>query len=291
MSQFTQFTSTFNSGASTYRTEKLGSLLMKEATLEDLTFALSRYFVDSHVTTPTTVPPQIEYAKIVDTGLAQLNFFKFVAQNLYALTSYANHDFGKFTVLSPVGSFSRVTKEEFTENKDYYLHRSVLEQQLSDVQPLELVRAVRLVLQKLVFRFFRTYDLDETREVGKKVVKVCNPSDATFRRGDHTITTEDFRDFVETLLDACRVVNTYSPELKEFRDVFSQAARTAKQMREEYKQEQQQQHHQHRQQQNHGQSSKSHPRFKSADKRFTQQSHHTQVTAPTPASVPAPASV
>lgn len=231
MSDFTTFTNTFNGGASTYRTENIANVTMKDANLEDLTFALCQYFCDSLTTTDKTIPPQAKYAELVNTGLTHLDFFKFVAQTLFRVIRYADSDFAKFTVLSRIESFSKITKEEYLDNKDYYLHRSVLEQQLKEVQPLELIRAVRLVLQQLLFRFFRTYNVDETREVAKKVVKVCDPSNATFRRGDHQITTEEFRDFTEDLIAACHQVDAFSLELTEFRDVFVNAAKTAKQMR------------------------------------------------------------
>ena len=269
MSNFTHFVTTFKAGTGVYNTQNLGGLLMKEANLEDLTYALSRYFVDSMVTTEQSIPPQVEYAKIVNDGLTQLDFFKVVAQNMFRLTSYGKSEFGKFTVYSTIESFSRVTKEEFTNNKGYYLHRSVLEQQLSKIQPLELIRAMRLALQKLVFRFFHTYDVNEMREIGNKQVKVCDAASATFRRGEHNITTEEFCDFVELLIDTCRIMNTYSAELTEFRDVFLNAARTAKQMREAYvaehprpKQKQGSQQRQHNGSQNYSQQQKGQPRFK-----------------------------
>ena len=234
MSDFTTFANTFNGGAHTYRSENIGNVTMKDANLEDLAFSLCHYFVDSLTTTDKTIPPQAKYAELVNTGLTQLEFFKFVAQTLFRVIHYANSEFAKFTVLSRIESFSKITKEEYLDNKDYYLHRSVLEQQLKEVQPLELIRAVRLVLQQLLFRFFRTYNVDETREVAKKIVKVCDPSNATFRRGDHQITTEEFRDFTEDLITACHQVDAFSQDLSEFRDVFVNAAKAAKQMRLDY---------------------------------------------------------
>jgi hypothetical protein len=285
MTDFTAFSSTFNADAGIYRAENLGTLLMKEATLEDLTFALSRYFVDSLVTTDKSIPPQVEYAKLVNTGLSQLNFFKFVASTLHRLFDYTDAEFSNFTVLSRVDAFTRVSKEEFEESKGYYPYRSVLEQQLTDVQPIELVRAVRLVLQKLVYRFFHTYDVHEMREVGKKNVKVCDPSNATFRRGDRNITTEEFRDFIEVLLEACDVVNGYTQELTEFRDVFTQAARVAKQMRDEYRQanpvQQRQQKSQQQNSQQRPQNRNSQPRFKPQNRRFTQKPKQVNTQQPT----------
>jgi hypothetical protein len=237
MSDFTTFASIFNAGASTYRNENVGNILMKDATLADLTYTLSQYFTDSLTTTEKTIPPQAKYAELVNTGLTQLNFFNFVAQSLFRVISYGDYEFGKFTVFSRVESFSKITKEEYLANKDYYLNRFVLEQQLKEVQPLEIIRAVRLALQQLIFRFFRTYDVNEKREFGKKSVKVCDPTSATFRRDDRQITTEEFRYFVEDLISACGLINKFTPELTEFRDVFVTAAKTAKQMRAEFQKE------------------------------------------------------
>ena len=238
MSNFSTFDSTFNEGASSYRNFNTGDVLMKNSNLEDLTFSLCNYFVNSLVVTDKTIPPQVEYAKTVDTGLTNLKLFEFVANTLVPLIKFAdNKHFGEFTILSRIESFSKVSKEEFQEYKDYYLYRSVLDLSLTDVQPLELLRAVRLALQKLVYRFFRTYDPNETHEVGKKIVPVCNASNATFRRGDHNITTDEFRNFIDDLLVACRFMNQFSKDLSEFRNVFSSAASTAKTMRETYNKE------------------------------------------------------
>lgn len=238
MSDFATFATTFNEGARIYRAEKIGELPMKEANLEDLTFSLCQYFLDTLTTTDKTIPPQAKYVEIVNAGLSKLGFFKFVAQTLFRVIHYADSEFAKFTVLSQIESFSKITKEEYDDNKDYYLHRSVLEQQLKFVQPIELIRAVRLALQKLLFRFFHTYDVDETREVAKKIVKVCEPSNATFRCGDRQITTEEFRDFTEDLIAACQQVKAFSENLSEFRVVFVDAAKVAKQMRLDYQAQQ-----------------------------------------------------
>jgi hypothetical protein len=239
MSSSTNMSSLFYTGANNFFFEKNGDILLKDANFLNLTNALCYYFNESLFSIVQTNLPQAKYAEIVVNGLKQLDFFKFVSNSMFNLYRYLYNDFAKFTVLAKVGSFSKVTKEEYLENKDYYLNRVVLEQQLKDVQPIELIRAVRLVLQQLLYRFFHTYDVDEKREVGKKLISVCNPSNATFIKGERRITTEEFCEFLEELCSSCRIINAFTPELCEFRDVFKSAATTAKQMRLEFHQKKQ----------------------------------------------------
>jgi len=117
-----------------------------------------------------------------------------------------------------------------------YVLRDNLELKLSEVYPIELIRSLRLCVSNLIFRFFRTYDVDEVRILkdGKKVT-VCDPSTATYRVGQSHRTNDRFVTFLTDLIKLYRFISQFSYELTEFVGPFKSAAIAAKKLRLEYK--------------------------------------------------------
>jgi len=209
-------------------------VVLKDATLVSLIDAVGALCAPLQ-TTDKTIPPQAEYNKIVVAGLEKIGFFHIFTE-LSKFGSYDDEEFADYTVLARLGSFPRPTKEEFKEFKHMYVLRDNLELKLSEVYPIELIRALRLCVSNLIFRFFRTYDVDEVRILkdGKKV-KVCDPSTATYRIGQTHRTNDRFVVFLTDLIKLYRFISQFSYELYEFVEPFKNAAAAAKKLRLAYK--------------------------------------------------------
>ncbi len=225
---------TISAIAATYNKYKEHDVLLKDASLVSLIDAVGALCAPLQ-TTDKTIPPQAEYNKIVVAGLEKIGFFN-IFTHLAKFGSYDDEDFANSTVHARLGSFPRPTKEEFHEFKHMYVLNSNLDLTLSEVYPIELIRALRLCVSNLIFRFFRTYDVDETRILkdGKKV-KVCNPSRATYRVDGTNRTSEQFVTFLADLIQLYRFISGFSYELTEFLEPFKSAAIAAKKLRLEYK--------------------------------------------------------
>jgi hypothetical protein len=178
------------------------------------------------------------YNKIVSDGLAQLNFAKLI-QTLHGLVQYEQEEFSGCTLMSELGRFQRPSKEEFQEFKPFYVLNQTLDLTLEEVYPVEIVRAIRLHVSQLLFRFFRTYDVKATREVvvekTKKVVPVCDPSGATYRIGGSVRASQEFVQFMTLLVSAAEILSQFELNLSDVVEPFKVAAATAKKMRDEYK--------------------------------------------------------
>ena len=228
---------TISAIADTYNKYAEYDVLLKDASLVSLIDAVGALCAPLQ-TTDKTIPPQAEYNKIVVAGLEKIGFFQ-IFDELSKFGSYDNEDFANFTVHARLGSFPRPTKEEFREFKHMYVLHSNLDLKLSEVFPVELIRALRLCVSNLIFRFFRTYDVDEVRILkdGKKI-KVCNPSSAVYRIDGSQRTSQQFVTFLVELISLYRFISQFSYELTEFVEPFKSAAIAAKQLRLEYKQTQ-----------------------------------------------------
>ncbi len=228
---------TISAIAASYNKYKEHDVLLKDASLVSLIDAVGAFFAPLQ-TTDKTIPPQAEYNKIVIAGMEKIGFFNIFA-HLAKFGSYDDEDFANCTVHTRLGSFPRPTKEEFQEFKHMYVLNSNLDLTLSEVYPIELIRALRLCVSNLIYRFFRTYDVDEVRVLkdGKKI-KVCNPSNATYRIDGSNRTSEQFVTFLVDLISLYRFVSQFSYELTEFIEPFKSAALAAKKLRLEYKQTQ-----------------------------------------------------
>ncbi len=225
---------TISAIAASYTTYKEHDVLLKDASLVSLIDAVGALCAPLQ-TTDKTIPPQAEYNKIVVAGLEKIGFFR-IFDELAKFGYYDDEDFANCTVLARLGSFPRPTKEEFHEFKHMYVLNSNLDLTLSEVFPVELIRALRLCVSNLIFRFFRTYDVDEVRILkdGKKV-KVCNPSNATYRLDGSNRTSQQFVTFLSELIQLYRFISGFSYELTEFVEPFKSAAIAAKKLRLEYK--------------------------------------------------------
>jgi hypothetical protein len=232
---------TMSAIAATYKQYSEHEVLLKDASLVSLIDAIGSLCA-SLSTTDKTSPPQAEYNKIVVAGLEKIGFFS-IFEHLLKFGCYDDADFANFTVVTRIGSFPRPTKEEFQEFKHMYVLHSNLDLKLSEVFPIELIRALRLCASNLIFRFFRTYDVDEVRVLkdGKKV-NVCDPSRATYRVDGTQRSSAQFTTFLTDLIGLYRFISQFSYELTEFVEPFKTAAMTAKKMREEFKKAQAQAH-------------------------------------------------
>ena len=217
-----------------YHENKTGVVLVKNANLLDLSEALGAVFAGLQ-TTDKTIPPQANYNKTVVSAVEKTGFFSFM-NLLSQLYDFHDADFAFCTVNARLSSFPRPTKEEFKEFKFLYVLDSNMNLTLDDVFPIELIRAVRLHLMQLLFRFFKTYDVDEEFQTkdGKKHY-VCDASKATFRSDGHTVATGDFCSFAEYLIKANRYLKRLTLELTEFSTPFREAARVAKAEREQFR--------------------------------------------------------
>lgn len=228
---------TISAIAATYNKYNEYDVVLKDATLVSLIDAIGALCAPLH-TTDKTIPPQAEYNKIVVEGLEKIGFFA-IFDEVVNFGCYDDEEFADCTVLTRLSSFPRPTKEEFKEFKHMYVLRDNLELKLSEVFPIELIRALRLCVSNLIFRFFRTYDVDEVRIMkdGKKV-KICDPSTATYRIGSNHRSNDRFVIFLTDLIKLYRFISQFSYELTEFVEPFKSAALAAKKLRLEYKQTQ-----------------------------------------------------
>jgi hypothetical protein len=217
-----------------YHENKTGKVLVKNASLLDLSEALGAVFAGLK-TTDKTIPPQANYNTTVVSAVEKTGFFGFI-NLLGQLYDFYDADFAFCTVNTRLGSFPRPSKEEFQEFKHLYVLDSNMNLSLDDVFPIELIRAVRLHLMQLLFRFFKTYDVDEEYQTkdGKKH-KTCNASNATYRSNGHTVATGEFCSFTEYLIKANLYLKQLSLELTEFSTPFREAALTAKAEREKFR--------------------------------------------------------
>lgn len=220
-----------------YHSNNVGSIMIKNATLCDLIETLGNIMY-SLQTTDKTIPPQVEYNRIVIDGLEKLGFFKFI-KTLELLTHYEDEEFAFCSLLTELGRFPRPTKEEFQEFKQYYVLNTTMELMIDEVFPVEIVRAIRLHISQLLFRFFHTYDVNATRELvdkkEKKTIFVCDPENATYRVGDSHRTSTEFMSFMRLIVDASQYLSTLDIGLSDISGPFKTAAMTAKKMREDYK--------------------------------------------------------
>ncbi len=177
-------------------------------------------------------PTQAAYAKTVADGLTRLGWTA-ASRKIAKLVSAASAPFAPATVESRFSSLQRVVKGEF----DPEYHASIRELYWTEFEEMSLgqiIKAVRVDICEMVFRFFHTYDLKEMRfdrESNKEVI-VCLPQNATYRRGDHVYSDEEFVDFMSDLLDAYSALLVI--DFDAVRTLFREAGAAAKQMRDEF---------------------------------------------------------
>jgi len=210
---------------------------LRDATLVDLTEAFGTLFVGLK-TTDQTVPPQAKYNATIISVFEKHNFFGFVSGLLKQLCNFYGSNFAFCTVNVPLGKFPRPSREQFQESKHLYVFDNNMNLCLKEVYPIEIIRAVRLYLRNLLFRFFKTYDVDEsyTTKDGKTDY-TCDPSKATFRSNGRTYASDDFCSFIEYLINANRYFKQLTLELSEFSEPLRTAAKTAKAERNQYSQQ------------------------------------------------------
>jgi hypothetical protein len=240
---FSSSLSVFQQLADEYNKNKTEKRFLGNATLLDLTEALGAVFVGFE-TTSETVPPQAKYNATVVSALEKKGFFKFTAGLLNQLCDFYDSGFAFCTVNVPLGKFPRPSREEFQQFKHLYVLDQNMSLPLADVFPIELIRAVRLHLMQLLFRFFKTYDVDETYSTKEGTFQVCDPTKATFRSNGHTVATADFYSFAEYLVKANRYLKGLTLDLSEFVQPFRTAAQVAKAERAAYNKTQAKAHYQ-----------------------------------------------
>lgn len=224
----------FSQLAEQYNKNKSHKLFVKNATLIDLTEALGAVFVGFE-TTDKTVPPQAKYNATVVSALEKLHVFQFVSGLLDQLCDFYDSEFAFCTVNVPLGKFPRPSRDEFQQFKHLYVLDQNMNTTLGEVFPIEIFRAVRLHLMNLLFRFFNTYDVDETFVTKDgKTHYTCDSSKATFRSKGHNHTTAEFCSFAEYLIKANRYLKQLSLELTELSQPFRDAAQIAKAERVQY---------------------------------------------------------
>jgi len=220
-----------------YNTNNISSLQMKKANLCDLVESLGHYLW-SLQNTEHTVPPQAAYNQIVSFGLTRLNFPKLL-DTLFGLVQYEQEGFSDCTLMLELGRFRRPSKEEFQKYKPFYVLNQTMELKLEEVFPVEFVRAIRLYVSELLYRFFRTYDVNETREITDKnttkVIPICNPTNATYRVGGNNRSSNEFVQFMTLLIESAKILSGFEMNLSDVAEPLIFAATTAKKMREEYK--------------------------------------------------------
>lgn len=175
-------------------------------------------------TSATTLPPQVEYNKIVVSALEKMHFFEFVSKTLTELHGYDREVFAFCTVRSRLGAIVHPSQEDFQQYKGFYMFNSVLNSTVADVFQTELIRGIRLFVSQLIFRFFKTYDVTD-----------CDPQRATFRMKNHSVTSVQFTEFLELLLVTSNYLSQFSQSLAEFATPFKNAATVAKKMRADFK--------------------------------------------------------
>jgi hypothetical protein len=213
--------------------EKMTDTPLGEAYLEEIAYSLCHNICNLN-TTDKTVPPQAEYNRIVLSGLVTANIPSLI-QHLIRLSNYSNENFAESSVLATLRRFKRPSKEEFNDNRSFYVHDKVLDNTISEARDTELIRAARLYVRNMMMRFFHTVDPDEMSHnpQSKKMEPRCVPERCTFRRGDRNITTQEFTQFLDDLLTTQRLFLNYSDELDEF-SFYKDAALTAKKMRDDF---------------------------------------------------------
>lgn len=225
--------SVFQDLATSYHTNSTGKQILRNASLIDLIESLGAIFAGFH-TTPETISPQAKYNEIVVSAFAKQDFFKFTSGLLHQFYPHWDSEFAFCTVNVPLGKFPRPSREEFQQFKHLYVLDQNMNLPISEVSSIEFIRAVRLYLMQLLFRFFKTYDVDETFAREGKTFQVCDPSKATFNSHGHAMTSEDFFSFLQCLIQANRYLKRFTLDLSEFVQPFRAAAQAAKADRAEY---------------------------------------------------------
>ncbi len=225
--------------AEDYKTNKVDSVFMKEANLIDLTEAMGSVLSKLN-TTDETVPPQAKYNKIVVSAFENRNFFNFM-KIMNRICDFYDADFAFCTVSVPLGRFPRPSREKFLEFKQLYVFDSNMDLRLGEVFPIELIRAIRLHLTNLLFRFFKTNNVHETFVTRDgKTQNVCEPCAASYRLNGRTVANEKFLNFIEYLIEANELVKCFTPELSEFSNAFREAAKIARAERDSFRTRQKQ---------------------------------------------------
>jgi hypothetical protein len=229
---FSSLSNSFSRLADDYNKNQTGKRPVKYANLVDLTEALGTVFSNLQ-TTESTIPPQAKYNATVSKAMGKLGVFSLVPL-LNQICDFYTEDFGFCTTNVPLERFTAKSKEDFLEYRNFYVSNKVLNQTLDEIFPTEIIRAIRLYLQSLLFRFFKTYDVSETRSVTDKKTKretrveICNSSNAYYRIGEKQLTNSSFMNCIDLIIEANKFIREFSLELDEITTPFREAAITAK---------------------------------------------------------------
>lgn len=208
-------------------------LTMNKANLINLTNALGEIFYN-FTTYNDDIPAQAKYNHTIISLFEKYDFFK-LYKILDDMCSYDNTDFSYCTVFLPMSKLPRPTREEFEQYKHFYVHNKNLYDSINNVYPTEIIRGIRLLLSSMLFKFFNTYDVNETF-VSKDNKKhyVCDSSRAFYLSRKHQKSSSDFCSFITLLIDANRYFTNLTPELSEFIVPMREAGKVAKVERQLY---------------------------------------------------------
>ena len=204
---------------------------LADATLVDLVEQYNTLYANIRASGEKN-PTQATYAKTVSDGLARLSWSA-ALHKISRLVSVASASFAPSTVESRFSSIQHVVKGEF--DPEYHVSiRELYWTEFDDLTMGQLIKAMRVVISEMVYRFFKTYDLNEKRfdRESQKEVLVCLPENATFRRGDRVVSDDDFVSFMTDLLDAYKAV--LAVDFEALRTLFRDAGAAAKKARDEF---------------------------------------------------------
>jgi hypothetical protein len=226
-----QVETTLNKLDDEYKRNETSRVLVKFARFTDLVETLGSVLNGLNPNGDET-DPQTHYSRHVVKELENLDFYRTLLL-LDKMADFCDSEFAFCTVGTSLNRFPRPTPEEFKEFKGFYVHNAVLNETVSSVYPVELIRAIRFYCCSILHRFFGTYDVTEKRDTKDGRELVCVSESATFRVGNSQRTSDDFVRFLELVCQVCQYFHQFETMLTEFVTPFRDAATLAKQMRDQ----------------------------------------------------------
>jgi hypothetical protein len=201
-----------------YKQNETSRVLVKFARFSDLVNTLGSVLNGLNPNGEETYP-QTHYSRHVIKELESLDFYEIVLL-MDKMIDFYDSDFAFCTIKTQLNRFTRPTPEEFKEFKGFYIHNAVLNESVSSVYPVELIRSIRFYCCSILHRFFGTYDVTEKRETKDGRELICVPESATFRVDNTQRTSDDFILFLEIVCQVCQYFHKFENTNNQGHDVI-----------------------------------------------------------------------
>lgn len=226
------FSSTSSKAAAFAADDVAPEFPVRDARLADLMAALDAAIEDTQQKADKN-PTQKKYADTIFRELASSGWTALSSRLNTMCSENIEAPFARATVLSALGALQRLQKGEF--DPTYHASKYELYQtDVSDLRLRQIIKLIRLVVCEIVYRFYRTYDPNETRYDNdtKKDVVLMKAQNATYLVNGHKIADEEFFVFMDELLKAYNAM--LNIDFEHLNKVFADAGALAKKESDEF---------------------------------------------------------